>query len=167
VRSYSPPVYPLTRVLKWDLDMVNPMIHPAGYKREELFRVLGPLRRPENGGDPEFAPTLKDMEGMIGRCENIRTVVTRFLPSLLPFYKLKFMMELQREEYRKGKKSLTTWRGGWRIGPNNEVRYRAEEMLKEIEVGFTLRDWNDAQMTRGLIVKLHEILNRAQTPPHT
>jgi hypothetical protein len=40
-------------------------------------------------------------------------------------------------------------------------------MLKEIEVGFTLRDWNDAQMTRGLIVKLHEILNRAQTPPHT
>ena len=134
------------------------MIHPAGFKREQLFRVLRPLRRPENGGDPEFTPTLKDMEGLIGRCENLRTVVTRFLPSILPFYTLKYKMERQREKYNEGKKSLKAWLGGWRVGPNNEVRYRAEEFLKEMEVGFTLRDWNDARMTQGLIVKLPEPL---------
>jgi len=91
---------------------VNPMIHPAGFKREQLFGVLRPLRRPENGGDPEFTPTLKDMEGLIGRLENLRTVVTRFLPSILPFYKLKYKMEQQRTKYEEGKRT----RPGSRVG---------------------------------------------------
>ena len=176
VREHNPLPCPPTRVPKWDLNLEDPTIHPFGFKREQMFRILRPLCRPENGGDPDFTPTLKDMEGLIGRCENLRTVVTRFLPSILPLYKLKYRMEKQREEYEKGKRSHKAWLMGYRVGPNSEVRYRAEELLKEIETGFTLRDWNDAHMTPELIreppgdpTRTHSfplIKTKENPPPH-
>jgi len=138
--------------MKWILDTENPLIFPAGYKKEEMLKMLMPLRRPSKGGDAKFSVTLEDMEGLIGRYENMRTVVTQFLPSILPLYKLKYRMEEQRDRYYEretGWKGQNAWLNGWKIGHDHEIRYRAEELLEEMEAGFTIRDWEDAPMIPG------------------
>ena len=92
--------------------------------------------------------TMQNLEGLVGRWQHVRPVASRDLPSRHAMQAKLNRMRKQRDEWSPATgNSNKPWISGWRVGPDEEIRYRIEELCRELEVGFTIQEKEDAEFT--------------------
>ena len=94
------------------------------------------------------ALTLKTLEGLNGRWQHARPIASRDLPSRHAIQAKVNRMRKQRDDWSPSRGNTNkAWITGWRVGPNEEFRYRIEELYDELKVGFSIQEKADAEIT--------------------